>query len=176
MGLSNLIYDSWMKEAQFKKYSGIVPMLERAKVDLKGKMLDVGIGTGLFEEYLKGQGISPEVVGVDTDQQMMRQAKKKGFNVVPASAEKLPFEDESFDFVACMDTIHAVKDQEKAMQEMLRVLKPHKYFLLSHFCNPFTKNDVAKKLEELTEGMNVIDRKLVGQSDSEIAVTFLIKK
>jgi ubiquinone/menaquinone biosynthesis C-methylase UbiE len=165
-----------MKEAQYKKYSGIVPMLERAGVDFKGKILDVGMGTGLFEDYLRGQGRQVDVNGIEIDARMMAEAKKKGYNVSAGTAEELPFKDSSFDFVVCLDTIHLVRDKEKAVAEMLRVLKPDKHLLVSHFCNAFTKNDVIKAMESLANNLNVIDKKLVGHSDSELAVAFLIKK
>lgn len=165
-----------MKEAQYRKYSGILPMLKRVEVDFNGKALDIGMGTGLFEDYLKGQGIQLSVSGIELDERMMKEAKKKGYSVAAGTAEKLPFQDASFDFVICLDTIHLVKGKEKAVSEALRVLKPNKHFLLSHYCNTFTRSDVVKELESLTKDLNVIDKKIVGQSDSELAVVFLMKK
>ena len=176
MGISSLIYDSWMKEAQYKKYSGILPMLRKAGVDFTGRVLDVGIGTGLFEDYLKGEGISLNVSGVEIDPRMMREAQKKGYKVTLGSAEELPFQDETFDFVICLDTIHAVKDKERALSELLRVLRSGKHLLLSHYCNTFTRNEVLRKLESITSGLNVVDKKIVGQSDAELSIAFLIKK
>ncbi|MCD4740044.1 class I SAM-dependent methyltransferase [archaeon] len=176
MGISSLIYDSWMREAQFRKYSGIFPMLERAEVDFSGKALDVGMGTGLFEDYLSGRGVHMDFSGIEPDEQMIREAKKKGYKVASGTAEQLPFQDKSFDFVVCLDTIHLVKDSEKALSEALRVLKKGKFLLLSHYCNTFTKTDVVKKMDDLTEGLTLVDKKLVGQSDSELAIVYLVKK
>jgi len=176
MGISSLIYDSWMREAQFRKYSGIFPMLERAGVDFSGKALDVGMGTGLFEDYLSGKGVQMQFNGIEPDEQMIREAKKKGYKIAQGTAEELPFKDKSFDFVVCLDTIHLIKDQEKALSEALRVLKKNKFLLLSHYCNTFTKNDVIKKMDALTNGLELVDKKIVGQSDSELAVAYLVKK
>ncbi len=173
MGISSLVYESWMKEIQFKKYDGMLPLLDER--DLVGKVIDVGIGTGLFEDYLKGRGITLDVTGVEIDQRMMDDAKKKGYNVTAASAESLPFEDDSFDFAVCLDTIHAVGDKEKAMSEMRRVLRPGKTILLSHFANVFTKAQVMVRLDQLTRGMNVIAKKVVGASDQEQSVVFLVQ-
>lgn len=176
MGISNLIYDSWMKEAQYKKYSGIFPMLQRAGVDFQGKALDVGVGTGLFEDYLKGKGVQLDVSGIDIDEKMLREAKKKGYKVAKGTAEKLPFTDEAFDFLICLDTIHLVGKKDQALSEFMRVLKPGGFILLSHYCNTFTKTETVQTMESMLKDFNVIDKKLVGHSDGELAVVFLIKK
>ncbi|MCD6414115.1 MAG: class I SAM-dependent methyltransferase [Candidatus Diapherotrites archaeon] len=175
MGISNLIYDSWMKDAQYKKYSGILPMLKRAGVQF-GKMLDVGIGTGLFEDYLKGQGAKFDAIGIEPDEKMKREAEKKGYKVTVGTSESLPFEDSTFDFVACIDALHLAKDKRRAITEMLRVLRPRGFLLVSHFCNTFNAGEVTKTLESATEGLNIVDKKMVGQNDAELAVAFLIRK
>ncbi len=176
MGISSLIYDTWMKETQFKKYDGILDMLLKNGVSLDGKVLDVGIGTGLFEDFLKGKGIQMDVIGVDTDRKMLEEAKKKGYLVMLANAEKLPFEDESFDLVISIDMINSVTDKEAVIQEIKRVLKPGGYAIISHFCNNYTKNQVWKKMEVLTRPFKVIDARVTGNVDNELTVAFLVKK
>ncbi len=176
MGISSLIYDTWMKETQFKKYDGILDMLLKNNVSLDGKVLDVGIGTGLFEEYLKGKGVILDVVGVDVDKKMLEEAKKKGYLVMLANAEKLPFEDESFDLVISIDMINTASNKEAVVQEIKRVLKTGSYALISHFCNNYTKNQVWKKMEALTRSFKVIDAKVAGNVDNELTVAFLVKK
>ena len=176
MGISSLIYDTWMKETQFKKYDGILDLLVKNKVPLEGKVLDVGIGTGLFEDYLKGRGIELDVIGVDSDKKMVEEAKKKGYLVMLANAEKLPFEDESFDLVISIDMINSVTDKEAVIQEIKRVMKPGAYAIISHFCNNYTKNQVWKKMEALTRPFKVVDAVITGNVDNELTVAFLVKK
>ncbi|MCK4326957.1 MAG: class I SAM-dependent methyltransferase [Candidatus Diapherotrites archaeon] len=173
MGISSLIYDSWKMECQFRKYDGMLPMLE--VVNLKGKVLDVGIGSALFEEYLRGKGIILDVVGIDEDPIMLKTAAKKGYNAVAGSAERLPFEDNEFDFVVCLDTLHAT-EARRAINEMKRVLKPRGHILLSKFCNVFNKAQAMEELEELAYGMQLISKKVVGRSDDELSAALLCRK
>ena len=176
MGISSLIYDTWMKETQFKKYGGILDMLIKNEVPLEGKVLDVGIGTGLFEDFLKGKGVSLDLIGVDTDRKMIEEAKKKGYLVILANAEKLPFEDSSFDLVVSIDAINSVSDKEAVIREIYRVMKPGSYGVITHFCNNYTRNQVWKKMETLTRQFKVIDARVTGNVDNELTVAFLVKK
>ncbi len=173
MGISSLIYDSWKKEVQFKKYEGMLPMLEG--VNLRGKVLDVGIGTALFEEFLKGKGIALDVIGIDPDLTMLNEAKKRGYNVSMGTAEKLPFEDSSFDFVVCLDAIHATQER-KALSEMTRVLRPGGHLLLSRFCNVFNKNQMMDDLLELVTDLEMTNKAIVGRSDDELSAVVVCRK
>ncbi len=173
MGISNLVYDSWMKEAQYKKYEDLLPMLEKTSLDKK--ILDIGMGSALFEEYLKGIGKEVDVVGIDPDKEMIKKAEKKGFPVQRGVATELPFEENSFNLIVCLDTIHKAKDEEKAMQEMKRVLKPGGHVIVTHFCNAFTKKKVLKKLKKLSKDFEVIEKKMIGRRDSEVSVAYLMK-
>ncbi len=80
--------------------------------------LDVGCGPGHIMEVMSSQ---MDVRGVDIDSAMVSEAKGKGLNVVLGPAEKLPFEDESFDFVYCTFLLLWVKDPVKVVSEMARV-------------------------------------------------------
>ncbi|MFC2175077.1 class I SAM-dependent methyltransferase [archaeon] len=173
MGISSLIYDSWKMECQFRKYDGMLPMLEG--VNLRGKVLDVGIGTALFEEFLRGKGVILDVVGIDEDPTMLKTAIKKGYNTIHCTAEKLPFEDDSFDFVVCLDTLHATQAR-RAVSEMRRVLKPRGHVLISKFCNVFNKAQALEELIELSYGLDVISQKIVGRSDDELSAVILCRK
>jgi SAM-dependent methyltransferase len=50
---------------------------------------------------------------------------------VEAPAEQLPFEDDSFDTVVSMVVLCTVGDQQRALQEIRRVLRPNGRFLFS---------------------------------------------
>ena len=169
-----MIYDSWKRDSQFAKYLEMIPLLQ--VVNLNGKSLDIGIGTALFEEFLKSNGTDLDVVGIDPDPMMLNEARKRGYNVVQGIAEKLPFENESFDFVICLDAMHAVKDQPKAMDEIRRVLKPGGHMLISLFCNTFTQSAVVSELDGLVTNFELCEKKTVGRKEGELSAVALCRK
>lgn len=96
---------------------------------LKGKkVLDIGAGPGVIAEVAKKKGI--EVVSLDMNPEMWKSEGKQIFDVpyVKADAEKLPFQDKSFDFVishAGPLTLGSSKEFIiEALREAKRVLKP----------------------------------------------------
>lgn len=94
----------------------------------KLQILDVGCGPGAALLYLSRFG---DVMGVDLSDEALKFARKRG-KVRKADISSLPFEDESFDAVVCLDVLYHewVKDNNKALLEIKRVLKPRGIFLL----------------------------------------------
>jgi ubiquinone/menaquinone biosynthesis C-methylase UbiE len=93
----------------------------------RGRVLEIGVGTGLsFPHY----PADVEVTGVEPSAPMLRRAKQRaeelGLDVtlVQAPAEELPFHDGSFDTVVSLVVLCTVRDQEAALAEMRRVLRP----------------------------------------------------
>jgi len=90
----------------------------------KHRILDIGCGTGLASAPLLDNNFS--VVGVDPSEPMLAHAKRRYPDAlwVTGTAEKLPFDDASFDAVISAQTIHRV-DRPAAIAEIMRVLKPN---------------------------------------------------
>lgn len=95
----------------------------------QGRVLEVGIGTGLNVPFYDKSRVT-RVVGLDPAMQMHRLALKRiakaGLNVelVGLSAEKIPLEDSSFDTVLITYTLCTIPDPLAALREMHRVLAP----------------------------------------------------
>jgi phosphatidylethanolamine/phosphatidyl-N-methylethanolamine N-methyltransferase len=101
----------------------------RAAAAIGGRVLDVGVGTGLsLDQY------SPRnrVVGVDLSEPMLRRAFARMQRhrlphvemLAVMNAERLAFADASFDVVMAQFVITAVPNPEAALDEFARVLKP----------------------------------------------------
>lgn len=86
-------------------------------------ILDAGCGTGLLAKKMSSKGI---VTGVDINDEALRFSKKRGIKVEQASIANLPFPDNKFDLVTCIDVLYhqQVNDDIRALREFFRVLKP----------------------------------------------------
>jgi ubiquinone/menaquinone biosynthesis C-methylase UbiE len=95
--------------------------------DLEGDILEIGVGTGL---NLRHYERAKRVIAVEPDAGMARRLPERlaGANVpveiVSASAEKLPFPDESFDAAVATFVFCSVEDPGAALREIRRVLRP----------------------------------------------------
>jgi ubiquinone/menaquinone biosynthesis C-methylase UbiE len=94
--------------------------------------LDVACGTGIGARLLAlAVGPGGHVAGVDSDEGMLAVARSvpDGAAAAPivwhqSSAQILPLEKASVDFVTCFEGIQFFRDRAKAMSEMRRVLRP----------------------------------------------------
>lgn len=90
--------------------------------DRKIKLLDVGCGTG---ELLRELEPLAETFGIDSSSQAIAFCKERGLkNVSVAEATQVPFPDNAFDAVLCLDVLEHVKDDETVLKEIFRVTKP----------------------------------------------------
>jgi SAM-dependent methyltransferase len=95
------------------------------------RILDLGCGNGVFTKWLQEK--APFVAGVDHNADQLRHAHLSfpGMITVAASADILPFANESFDVVIASDVVEHVDDDQAAIWEALRVLKPGGRLLVS---------------------------------------------
>jgi ubiquinone/menaquinone biosynthesis C-methylase UbiE len=89
-----------------------------------GAVLEVGCGSGMGLPYL--QAHTPRVVGGDYTMALLVEARRHlpDANLVRMDAQRLPFRDQSFDAVLMLEMIYYLADQEAALAECRRVLKP----------------------------------------------------
>lgn len=103
-------------------------LLDRMKLDKQANILDIGCGTGINFGYLQHYGM---VTGLDMSQSAINFCWKRGFtNVVQGRAEDLNFENGTFDLITALDVLEHI-DDNKALAQFHRVLKPDGYLLLN---------------------------------------------
>lgn len=95
------------------------------------RVLEIGPGTGYYTFEMAGRLDGGQVDIFDIQQEMidhvMREANRRGVtNVVPAlgDAQSLPYSDDSFDAVVLITVLGEIPDQDRALGEVTRVLKP----------------------------------------------------
>ena len=103
-------------------YSSLDKMRELAALPTKGRLLDIGGGTGRVTSTLLTD--VDEVVIVDVSMGMLKQTHRSTFRPVCSHSESLPFADNYFERIIMVDALHHVIDQPASAKEMLRVLKP----------------------------------------------------
>ena len=115
-------YDAWFEERPYA-YQWEV-MAVRSLLPRSSRKLEVGVGTGRFAVPLD------ITVGVEPSHAMASIARQRGIEVYEASAEELPFDNESFDFVVMVTTICLVALPIQALQEVRRVLTPRGHIII----------------------------------------------
>ncbi|WP_020007330.1 class I SAM-dependent methyltransferase [Salinicoccus albus] len=118
-------------------------------------VLDAATGSGHT-----ANAISPlvhKVTAMDLTPEMLRSAEKfikenarSNVEFVEGDAERMPFQEESFDIVTCRIAPHHFSNIEDFVQEVYRVLKPGGRFLLD--------DNVAPEDDELDHFYNKVER------------------
>jgi len=95
----------------------------------QGRVLEIGIGTGLNLEHYDQARIE-KIVGLDPGLEMHPKARRRSrlagleVELVGLSAERIPYDDRSFDTVLVTYALCTIADPLAALKEMRRVLKP----------------------------------------------------
>lgn len=129
--MSHAILDKKSRDIKAKK---IVSVLNANHPNLKqATVLDIGTGAGHIAYGLTSH--AKRIFSVDvTDER----EEKKGYSFKKVRDESLPFKDNSMDVIISNHVIEHVRDQEKHIDEMVRVLKsggviylatPNKYWI-----------------------------------------------
>lgn len=144
-------YDYWDGDRIFGyggyKYDGrwrtvADAMVKHYNLDSSHRILDVGCGKGflLYEFTRSVPGIS--ISGVDISTYAIEHAKEEIRPFVQhGNAIDLPYEDNSFDLVISLTTLHNLYcyDLEKALKEIERVGKTNKYIVVESYRNEAEK-------------------------------------
>ncbi|SMP44647.1 class I SAM-dependent methyltransferase [Anoxynatronum buryatiense] len=118
-------------------------LVDRVETDLAMKLfplqpgmqvLDAGCGTGNFSLKLAQQGVA--VTGIDVSTEMLAFAREKAkvadFEIpfVEMDMYQLDYSDQTFDGVFSMAAFEFIREPERALKELFRVLKPGGFLLV----------------------------------------------
>lgn len=117
-------YDSWFTTPAGRKVFDLElrTLFQFIDPSQGKKMLDVGIGTGIFTLEFAKKGM--DVSGIDPSEEMIAIARKRGLSARRGTGEDIPFVDESFDVVLSMSSMEFSADPDKFVSEMVRVARP----------------------------------------------------
>ena len=136
----------------------------------KQKLVDVACGTGdIANLYLKNVNNESHITCIDPNKGMIRKGKEKlnrfkNIKWIIAPAEKLPLNDNVFDFYSISFGLRNTKNLDKALSEAYRVLKPGGRYLCLEFSkiqNP-SLNFIYKNYSKL---IPTIGKLVVGEKE-----------
>jgi SAM-dependent methyltransferase len=136
--------------------SGLHDFLEKSIPSMAkdAQVLDVGCGTGAWLKRLGGLGYR-NLAGIDIDVGPPKLGETT-LNQVDLDWEEFPFEDASFDLVTSIEVIEHLENTGVYLREVMRVLKPGGYFLLT---TPNTQSLLARLRFFLTGKLKGFDEK-----------------
>ena len=165
--LANILYHDWEAGSYDEKWS--ISYDERCVTYARerfeliagmpaqpyGHALEIGSGTGFFLLNLMQAGVAAKGSVTDISPGMvavaLRNAESLGLDVDGrvADAETIPYPDATFDLVVGHAVLHHLPDVERALREVVRVLKPGGRFVFAG--EPTRYGDVvARRLSRLT--------------------------
>ena len=133
------------------------------------KLIDVASGTGdIAKLFSKKNNNSSSITCIEPNAGMIEQGKEnlkefKNIKWIKAQAEKLPLEDNIFDFYTISYGIRNVTDINKTLSEAFRVLKPGGRFM----CLEFSKIDneiINFFYKQYSKTIPIIGKYVVGNS------------
>ena len=132
------------------------------QVEENETILEIGFGNGKFFNKLFSRAANVKISGIDYSETMLKEACEKNLASIKngklllqqGNSDHLPFADNSFDKVFCINVIYFWDDPEKHLEEINRVLQPGGKFYAtirsksSMELMPFTKYGFTKYTEE----------------------------
>lgn len=137
---------AWIYNPIRKYFSGdykeqIQLIEEFSGLNKKSKLLDVGGGTGIIAQAFSDK--VKEITIIDPSQKMLSKASSIKIKKMVGIVQKMPFNDNSFDIVYCVDSFHHFtngydkkewpKIIKKSIKELLRVLKKKGILLIIEY-------------------------------------------
>ncbi|MCL4385288.1 MAG: class I SAM-dependent methyltransferase [Actinobacteria bacterium] len=141
-------YDSWFKTPAGSKVFELElkTLFDLIKPSQGMKILDVGIGTGIFALEFAKRGM--DVSGIDPSNKMIEIATKRGLSAKVGSGEAIPFEDNLFDAVLSMTSLEFSNNPDKFVSEMTRVAKPSGIVVVA-VLNLFSFYGISRRIDNL---------------------------
>ena len=129
-------YDSWYR-SPIGRYADEVEWncVKNLLPSRKGRVLDLGCGTGLYTERLMKMGF--DVLSLDYSVEMLRVAKgKMDGEFIRGDAMRLPFRDSSFDGTVAITSFEFFPEPEMAISEMKRVVRKGGFIIVGVLSRP----------------------------------------
>jgi len=173
-GVFNQVFDKYDLMNDFMSF-GIHRLWKKNLINMMGpsknkNLVDVACGTGdIGKLYLDNTNINNHIICIDPNKGMVAKGKEKLKNYknikwIISNAEKLPLENNTFDFYTISFGLRNTKDLNRSLSEAYRVLKKGGRFFCLEFSKIQNKNleIIYKKYSKL---IPLIGKYVVGQRE-----------
>ncbi len=142
------------------------PIMQAVAPHRSPLVLDVATGTARLPlALLRHSRFQGRVVGVDLSRKMLRQAARKvggepRVSLIWTPAERLPFPNDCFDVVTCLEALEFMENSQKVLAEIVRVLRPGGILLVTNRIHTRMmpgKTMPAERIAHLLDAMGVED-------------------
>ena len=114
-----------MKKNNKKLKNQLEDFLRECKISKKkGRLLEIGFKNGYFLEEARKNGF--DVYGTEVSKEYLKETKKRfpKINIVLEKNNRIPYEDNSMDFVVSFQVLEHVASLDDVLKEAYRVLRP----------------------------------------------------
>ncbi len=142
----------WLYDVYARRYDDIkqyIPAMETLTIGLpilqiladipEPLILDVATGTGRVPFAVYGQpAFKGKVIGLDYSRRMLAVAAEKAHQIgypidwICQSAQDLPFDDDTFDMVTCLEALEFLPNADAALADIVRVARPGATIMLTN--------------------------------------------
>ncbi len=155
----------------YEEYLLAVPIMEQIHPQTDPLILDVATGTGrlpiaLFEfPPFEGQIVATDISRRMLDQAILKLADHRDrIHFVLSDAECLPFPDDTFDIVTCLEALEFTASPADTLRECIRVLRPGGLLLITNRLNTL----MPGRLWKTDDVLALLDSYGVSMSQSEV--------
>lgn len=145
------IYEARYTSLQIKKYNAVRHYLSK----IKGKIIDLGCGTGLLLNYLQNymNGKKATLVGSDISDKMILYAINRRYRKIQPrfllfNAEYMPIKDNILDVILSFTMLQNVQNPKIVIHEIFRTIKENGIIIISTLKKAFNSENFIHYLKK----------------------------
>ena len=131
IALINYLKPGWFDESRYITQSHTFRKVITTN-EFMGKCLNAGCGEGIYSEFLESFKEITEIANLDLELPSIPQRRTDPrHKAYQGSLTSIPFEDATFDACLCTEVVEHIQEDNLAISELARVIKPGGLLLIS---------------------------------------------
>lgn len=144
--------DTWFKSVLEVAVEDLARLIGSERRSGQDVVLDVGCGQGKSFRLLQQKFAPRRLIGIDADVEILDKARKQArldgveVELMRGNGAAIGLPDDSVDMLFCHQTFHHLVEQEKAIAEFYRVLKPGGLLLMAESTRAYIHSWIIRLL------------------------------